>query len=150
LTAEQAPLTTPYVQNVDSVWRGRRVNTIRTELNLLSGEIMWSRGGSKYHRKECRACFRAKNLWNPGDRYPAEYGPPGKAAEAGKFPCLVCGPEAVFTSRPGQDFGHRPVTDIWRVTGDRLVCARCTDSSLLRPADRVSWPCMSAGILGIT
>lgn len=154
-------LAVPYVQHVDSIWRGRRVTTVHTELSPVSEKVMWSHGGRKYHRQGCQAHYHGKSLWDIDDwlGYQVEYGTLDDATMRGKLPCLVCKPEIGFPPLFRQNFGHRPVNE-YEGTPFRAihtVCSRCVvwkepwnvNGKRLQIGVRVEWPCMSAKVLGV-
>lgn len=142
-------LAVPYAQYVDSIWRGRRVTTIHTELSPVSEKIMWSQGGRKYHRQGCQAHYNGKSLWDTDDwsGYRTRYGTLDDAATNGKLPCLVCKPEIRFPPLFRHAFGHRPVND-YEGPSFRM-CSRCITWSVDGIRLQVEWPCMSAKVLGV-
>lgn len=139
-----------------------------------------SRKASRFHEDpDCRAreaghMIFACRCGDPycgcaGDKPPAAEGISiSSASVLGLIPCALCYPgfqELAVQLAADDDFGHRPVNEYGpnRANVSRMVCARCMDWKRVKVENRdtgrgeiylmgrrVSWPCTSAQVLGIT
>lgn len=92
----------------------------------------------------------------------------GDAAVRDLDPCAACYPgfdQLAVQLASDDDFGHRPIDEYGanRANVSRMVCTRCVDwkwvkvhntdtgsDEFYRMGRRVSWPCTSAQVLGLT
>lgn len=123
--------------------------------------VFASRGAERFHASPgCSALRGGQDLYGGWGTFTVgkiTEVPVTEAFDKGLLPCAQCfpgGTKVIFQERCADNFGHVPVEHEGLFGQMETVCARCTEGGYYedlrgkRPI-HVTWPCMSAIVLGL-